>query len=144
MSEYKFEPATIVRRICAIYVHLGSSDVFCAAVSRDGRSYSPQLFGQASNVLGRLIPMNCCTFENFLILLFRFLVVRIPGGAELLQDLHNLSKRVAELADQQLTEEGLLAEAPDDFLDPIMSTLMTDPVMLPSSRKIVDRSTIAR
>lgn len=66
------------------------------------------------------------------------------GGAELLQDLQNLSKRVAELAQQQLTEEGMLAEAPDDFLDPIMSTLMTDPVVLPSSRKIVDRSTIAR
>ncbi len=51
-NEYKFEPAKIVRKICAIYVHLGSSDVFCAAVSRDGRSYSPQLFEQAAAVLG--------------------------------------------------------------------------------------------
>lgn len=52
MNEYKFDPATIVRKICSIYVHLGSSDVFCAAVSRDGRSYSPQLFEQAASVLG--------------------------------------------------------------------------------------------
>lgn len=51
-NEYKFEPAKIVRKICAIYVHLGSSDIFCAAVSRDGRSYSAQLFEQASDVLG--------------------------------------------------------------------------------------------
>ncbi len=43
-----------------------------------------------------------------------------------------------------MTEEEILAEAPDDYLDPIMSTLMTDPVVLPSSRKTVDRSTIAR
>lgn len=66
------------------------------------------------------------------------------GGTELLQDLDTLSKRVAELASQQLTDEGILAEAPDDYLDPIMSTLMSDPVVLPSSRITVDRSTIAR
>jgi hypothetical protein len=35
-------------------------------------------------------------------------------------------------------------DAPDEFLDPITSILMSDPVMLPSSRKIVDRATIAR
>lgn len=52
MNEYKFDPATIVRKICAIYVNLGCSDVFNAAVGRDGRSYNPQLFEQASNVLG--------------------------------------------------------------------------------------------
>jgi ubiquitin conjugation factor E4 A len=48
------------------------------------------------------------------------------------------------MASQQQTEEGILAEAPDEFLDPIMSTLMIDPVILPSSRTTVDRSTIAR
>lgn len=66
------------------------------------------------------------------------------GGTELLQDLEILSKRVAVLASQQMTDEEILAEAPDDYLDPIMSTLMTDPVVLPSSRITVDRSTIAR
>jgi len=37
-----------------------------------------------------------------------------------------------------------LANVPEDFLDPIMGELMRDPVVLPSSGKIVDRSTIAR
>lgn len=60
------------------------------------------------------------------------------------QDLLTLSKRIAELASLQKTDEEKLAEAPDEFLDPIMSTLMTDPVVLPSSRQTVDRSTIAR
>merc|ERR1712059_99029 len=41
-------------------------------------------------------------------------------------------------------EDDLTSEAPDEFLDPIMSTLMKEPVRLPSSRKIVDRSTIAK
>lgn len=35
-------------------------------------------------------------------------------------------------------------DPPDEFLDPIMSSLMMDPVILPSSRITVDRSTIAR
>ncbi|KAL1140342.1 hypothetical protein AAG570_000274 [Ranatra chinensis] len=120
-NEYKFEPGGIVLDICRIYIHLGmSSDEFCAAVSRDGRSYSPQLFGLTRDVLARI------------------------GGVDLLADLDIISKRVEKLATQQQTDEELLAEAPEEFLDPIMSTLMSDPVVLPSSRITIDRSTIAR
>lgn len=50
--------------------------------------------------------------------------------------------RKAELKEKENQEA--LADAPDDFLDPIMSTLMTDPVILPSSKVTVDRTTIAR
>jgi hypothetical protein len=68
---------------------------------------------------------------------------RIGGGA-LIADVQAVALKVAQMASQQQTEEEVLAEAPDDFLDPIMSTLMTDPVILPSSHTTVDRSTIAR
>jgi len=34
--------------------------------------------------------------------------------------------------------------APDEFLDPLTAALMEDPVVLPASRMVVDRSTIAR
>jgi hypothetical protein len=37
-----------------------------------------------------------------------------------------------------------MADAPDEFLDPLLSTLMRDPVRLPTSGNIVDRSTIAQ
>lgn len=33
-------------------------------------------------------------------------------------------------------------DAPDNFLDPITTLIMEDPVLLPSSKTIVDRSTI--
>lgn len=36
------------------------------------------------------------------------------------------------------------ADAPDEFLDPIMACLMEDPVVLPDSGITVDRSTIER
>jgi hypothetical protein len=37
-----------------------------------------------------------------------------------------------------------LNDIPDEFLDPLTCALMIDPVTLPSSRQIVDRSTIMR
>lgn len=61
-----------------------------------------------------------------------------------LADLQSVAEKVNKLAEQQKQEDEILAEVPDEYLDPIMSTLMTDPVLLPSSRQIVDRSTIAR
>lgn len=59
-------------------------------------------------------------------------------------ELQRVSEEVARLASIQQGDEELLSEAPEEFLDPIMSTLMTDPVILPSSRVNIDRSTIAR
>ena len=35
-------------------------------------------------------------------------------------------------------------DAPDEFLDPVMATLMEDPVMLPNSGTVVDRLTIKK
>ncbi|XP_067010286.2 ubiquitin conjugation factor E4 A [Anabrus simplex] len=119
-KEYEFNPAGIVMDICKIYVHLYKSDAFCLAVSQDGRSYNPKLFSLAEDVLARI------------------------GGGALIADLQAAAEKVAQMAAHQQTEEVILAEAPDEFLDPIMSTIMYDPVILPSSRKTVDRSTIAR
>lgn len=69
--------------------------------------------------------------------------VRI-GGVGILGDLDNFAKKVELFALQKKEEEESLADAPDEFLDPIMSTLMLDPVILPSSKAVVDRQTIAR
>ena len=46
--------------------------------------------------------------------------------------------------DESQSEDALFQDAPEDFFDPIMGTLMKDPVTLPSSKVTVDRSTIAR
>ncbi|CAG2056146.1 unnamed protein product, partial [Timema podura] len=119
-KEYEFDPANTVLNICKIYVHLVDSDAFCSAVSQDGRSYNPQLFSLAEDVLVRI------------------------GGAALISDLQTVASKVSKLATQYQTDEAMLSDAPEEFLDPIMSTLMLDPVILPSSRTTVDRSTIAR
>ncbi|XP_034241422.1 ubiquitin conjugation factor E4 A [Thrips palmi] len=118
-QEYEFKPADLVMDICRIYVNLGKCDEFCLAVSQDGRSYSPSLFQQAEHVLVRI------------------------GGGMLITDFMQVASRVAERALEQTAEEEALAEAPEEFYDPILSTLMVDPVILPSSKTTCDRSTIA-
>ena len=41
-------------------------------------------------------------------------------------------------------DEALTADAPDEFLDPLMFTFMKDPVLLPTSGTIIDRATITQ
>ena len=41
-------------------------------------------------------------------------------------------------------DDALLADAPDEFLDPLVLTFMKDPVLLPTSGNCVDRSTIVQ
>ena len=56
----------------------------------------------------------------------------------------NVAASVQKMAADNLKDDELFADAPDEFLDPIMSHIMKDPVRLPNSGQIVDRSTIAR
>ena len=51
LEEFSFRPGEIVTDICKIYLNLQSCDDFLASVSRDGRSYTPELFQQATEVL---------------------------------------------------------------------------------------------
>eukprot|EP00099_Drosophila_melanogaster_P018059 NP_609060.1 uncharacterized protein Dmel_CG11070 [Drosophila melanogaster] len=119
-KEFEFDPAQTVIEISHIYINLSSDESFCLAVSQDGRSYSEQLFSYAENILIRI------------------------GGGQLIGDMSEFAVKVARMGAQYKEEQELLADAPEEYLDPIISTLMTDPVVLPSSKVTVDRSTIAR
>lgn len=66
------------------------------------------------------------------------------GGGQLIAEINELSMKIKRIEQQHRQDQEALADAPDMYLDPIMSTLMLDPVILPSSRVTVDRSTIAR
>lgn len=125
-NDYEFKPKEILEKICQIYINLGDSRTnrkykeFCSAVSSDGRSYSETLLPQATDILFR------------------------TGMSSLGTEFEKLSGLVKEIAQQNKLDEVSTEDIPDTFLDPIMSTLMLDPVLLPSSNIIVDRSTIAR
>lgn len=119
-KEFQFDPANTVLEICRIYTNLQNSKAFCLAVSQDGRSYSPKLFEYAEQVLVRI------------------------GGGQLIGEISDFALKVHRLEQEEKAHQEALTDAPDEFLDPIMSTLMLDPVILPSSKVTVDRATIAR
>ena len=110
----------VVSEISQIYLNLQESPVFIRSISSDGRSYSETLFSGTEAVLVRV------------------------GRADLAAALGQVGKRAGEAKATLVAEEELLADCPDDFLCPIMSVIMMDPVRLPASKQTVDRSTIAR
>lgn len=66
-------------------------------------------------------------------------VLKSPQDLEL-WDVMVANIAAAKAADDE--EEEDLGDPPDEFLDPLMADLMKDPVILPSSKAVMDRSTI--
>ncbi|CAF2484150.1 unnamed protein product [Rotaria sp. Silwood2] len=121
LNEYLFDPPKLVAKVTDIYLNFSEYNQFCAAVSNDGMSYNEQLFPQAVEVLQR---------------------IKYPS--ERIDEFLQLGEHIKKIAAEQKEEDAAYDDAPDEYLDPITSILMSDPVMLPSSRTILDRTTIAR
>jgi ubiquitin conjugation factor E4 B len=137
VEKYGFDPKVVLSEIAKIYLNLMNKQNFITAIARDGRSYRPELFKQAADLLRqhKLTP---------------------DEDLRRWDRLRKLAQEAKE-ADEQAEED--LGEIPDEFLgmftsitaittssndppDPLMYTLMEDPVILPSSKLSIDRSTI--
>ncbi|XP_020620204.1 ubiquitin conjugation factor E4 B-like [Orbicella faveolata] len=120
-EKYGFEPKSLLDRLTQIYVNL-DSDQFAQAVAGDQRSYRKELFDDAAKHLQKTL---------------------LKTEAEIY-----LFKEFAAKVERKAAENASLEEdyddAPDEFKDPLMMTLMRDPVILPTSGKIMDRAVIMR
>ncbi|XP_075218617.1 ubiquitination factor E4B [Lycorma delicatula] len=119
-EKYGWEPRRLLSQVVDIYLHLDCEE-FAAAIAADERSFRKELFDDAALRMER---------------------ARIKTGAEL-EKFRNLAQRATEIAIQNIKREVDYNDAPDEFRDPLMDTLMDDPVMLPSG-KVMDRSVIMR
>jgi ubiquitin conjugation factor E4 B len=119
-EKYHFNPRALLAEIIDIYLNLGGSDRFIEAVAKDGRSYKPANFDRASAILEKYS-------------------LKSKEELQAWQALKDKFRRAKEIDDQ--AEEDL-GDVPDEFLDPLMFTLMEDPVILPMSKLTIDRSTI--
>ncbi|KAK6339107.1 hypothetical protein TWF696_009891 [Orbilia brochopaga] len=119
-QKYRFDPKTLLSEMISIYLNLGTRPDFVRAIAADGRSYSPDLFPRAHAILAK---------------------IGFKSPEELLS-LKVLSDAVADA--KRATEQGEeeLGEIPDEFLDPLLFTLMENPVILPTSKNSIDLSTI--
>lgn len=124
-EKYEFRPKELLSQIVELYVNLAKGDtkgVFSQAISSDARSYREELFPIAADLLRQ--------------------IGRLPENA--IQKFVALGVKAKEAAAEAMDAEAMLGDIPEEFLDPIQYTLMKDPVILPSSKAIVDRSTIQR
>lgn len=119
-EQYGFNPKLLLSDLFDVYLNLGKKEPFRLAVARDGRSYKHSNFQETV----RLMQTYGLKSKE-----------EITAFGKLADDI-----AAVHAADQQSEED--LGEIPDELLDPIMGSLMLDPVLLPSSKQIVDRSTI--
>lgn len=120
-KKYNFDAKTLLSDFTDIYLNLESKQPFIEAIAADGRSYKPTNFDEASRIL---------TSRS----------LKAPEEMAVWERLKKKVKAAKEIADQAELDLG---EIPSEFEDPVMGTLMTDPVLLPS-KVIVDRSTIVQ
>ncbi|XP_059618779.1 ubiquitin conjugation factor E4 B [Phlebotomus argentipes] len=118
--KYGWEPRRLLGQIIDIYLHL-SCDEFAAALAADERSFEKHLFDDAADRIERLQIRSTVEVEKF---------------RALLAKAHDIY-----VTNQQREDE--FADAPDEFKDPLMDTMMSDPVILPSGA-IMDRPIIIR
>ncbi|KAL5489656.1 hypothetical protein EMCRGX_G018774 [Ephydatia muelleri] len=120
LQRYNFNPKELTRSLVCVYLNLGHEQAFCEALPRDQRSFSMDLLHQAEQVL------------------------RALHEDDMVAELRHLAQRVQKCCDAMKMEEERYEEAPEEFLDPLMSTLMSDPVVLPTSGVSMDRVNIVR
>lgn len=119
-EEYGWNPKQMLAEVTDVYLNLQNKQSFIEAVATDGRSYRPDYWTGAHVIL-----------EKY--------ALKSP---EQLREWDQMASRIQAAKDQADMEEADLGEIPDEYEDPLMASLMEDPVILPISKQIVDRSTI--
>lgn len=118
----EWKPRLLLSRVLKTYLHFHGNKVFATAMSRDARAYSAELLSRAASIAERRMILN-------------------PKGV---QEFREIAQLAAQAVQEDEEDEVALGDVPDEFLDPIMSTLMENPVRLPTSGNVMDRDVISR
>lgn len=149
-ERYNFKPVLLLKDILTTTLHLARHSQFITAVANNGTFKSnefhkvlqvatriqlfPQVYNRNNNMnngdesMGMM--MNNSTDSS---------TTTYPHVT--LQALSKFIEEVVLVQESALEEDEILADPPDDFVDPILTILMRDPVKLPSGY-IVDRTCI--
>jgi len=124
-KQYNFNPETLLEDILKMYSHMAGLERFKELTVGDSRSYSDATFEKALKILNN--PKK-----------------KVGLDEERLQVFERLVKELKEMSLERQNEDTLYDDAPDEFLDPLMGTLMKNPVVLPSSKTVIDYITIKK
>lgn len=119
-QKYGWEPRNLLSQLVDIYLHL-DCDNFAAALASDERSFCKELFTDAANRLQKSAIKTTTEIEQF----------------------RGLAERAAIIARDNRARDVDYGDAPEEFRDPLMDTLMEDPVKLPSGI-VMDKAVIIR
>ncbi|XP_048766609.1 ubiquitin conjugation factor E4 B-like [Ostrea edulis] len=119
-EKYGWEPKELLNRLTDIYLHL-DCDEFAMAIASDERSYRHELFNDAIARMQKAMIKTNMEIEQF----------------------RSLQEKIDKIVLEKQKEEVDYGEIPEEFRDPLMDTLMSDPVILPSGA-IMDRPIITR
>ncbi|TID15047.1 hypothetical protein CANINC_004718 [Pichia inconspicua] len=120
-EKYQFNPVELLSQLLSIFLNLSRKEEFIKACARDLRSFEPTNFTKALNILKKNYKLPSEKFEK---------------------DLLDFVDKVKQTKMEDDEEELELGDIPDEFLDPLMYTLMKDPVKLPASKVSMDRSVL--
>lgn len=120
-EKYQFNPVELLLQLLSIFLNLSLKEEFVKACARDLRSFEPANFAKALHILKKNYKLPSEKFER---------------------DLLEFVEKVKQTRMEDDEEELELGDIPDEFLDPLMYTLMKDPVKLPASKVSMDRSVL--
>jgi ubiquitin conjugation factor E4 B len=119
-EEYGWNPRQMLAEVTDVYLNHQGKQSFVDAVATDGRAYRPEYWTEAHKILAKY-------------------ALKSP---EQLREWEQMAAQIETAKEQADLEEADLGEIPEKYEDPLMATLMEDPVTLPISKQVVDRSTI--
>ncbi|KAJ1618042.1 ubiquitin elongating factor core-domain-containing protein [Pavlovales sp. CCMP2436] len=153
-EKYHFEPRNLLLEVAETFVHFADDPEFPAAIVLDERFYDHELFRKAVNrVLRPMMKEKDLKVFESLALKCQELGQNAQQEEEDLGQMNpdHLNTRPPatvcfrkELLYKQTTPPLLAGDIPDEFLCPITSVLMLDPVMLPTSKQMISRAAITR
>jgi len=120
-ENYNFRPKEMLRDLCSIFASFSTAIEFQVECYKSGY-YNPDLVSKSIKTCRKLSLLPPDAMETF-----SLLPEKIAASAKNIED-----------------DNALTADAPDEFLDPLMCTFMKDPVLLPTSNTIIDRATITQ
>ncbi|CAD6198782.1 unnamed protein product [Caenorhabditis auriculariae] len=120
VPRYQWDPRKFTAMLLSIYLNL-ASDKFAQFIAYDERSYTPEMMKEV---------LSCIRNHNLV----------VPSQYE---RFYSLSELVEKKYQSKAQMEMELDDAPEEFKDPVMDTIMEDPVLLPSGH-VMDRKIIER
>ena len=121
-NDYEFHPSFILTSLIKIYVYFKNEEKFLEYVVSDERSYKYNNFLKAIEIKNN--------FE------------KIKIDYDIFEDFKDLVYNVLKKYEDKNKNKNNFDDVPEEFLDPLMNTLMEDPVILPHSKINIDRNTI--